>query len=149
MPTTDKIPCATLPAFRGKGGKKILFFPAEQWEGWGCPGEFRVMRGDAWVRRPAERVSFFDIRAVTAIVMAEVADALGVAIPMDAPPPPDLPKGTRGTVWLGDGDDERRRSVTTCSHVFQLAESREWAVQVYGYGVSRCTVLCRDFARSA
>lgn len=145
MPTVspDIKPAATLPRFRGKSeAEKLSFFPAEQWaDKGGEAGEWRVMRGDAWVKRPGESYSFFDIEGVTLLIMREACNGLGVALPESAyPAPPDLPRGSRVRVYDRLGLD--RVSFTVCKP-FQDGVG-EWCVYV---AREPGLVLCRDVER--
>jgi hypothetical protein len=133
MPTVspDIKPAATLPRFRGKSeAEKLSFFPAEQWaDKGGEAGEWRVMRGTAWLNRPGESHSFFDLEGIALLIMGETCRGLGEDFPKpNYPARPRLPRGVRVRVYRRMNFD--LVSFTT-SEPFQNAFG-EWCVNVLG-----------------
>jgi hypothetical protein len=134
----DLRPVLVLPApKRSTPGERLSVYPAEHWEKWGGEhGRFRVMRGESWLNRPGERVSFYTLDGVAELVRVWALEGLE-SDPLDPRIGPDLEPGTHVFAWDTEGGGLRTRTRTA---PFQDANG-EWRVYVF---YRRRAVLLED-----
>lgn len=138
---------AVLLRFQGKT-RKLELFPAEAWpeEPAAEAGTFRVRAGGRWLG--PDKYTFYSPDGLARLLTGEIAAALGREA-ADAPPRPDLPRGSRVRVWHGEvveGMPTQSCLATTCTEPVQLLDGR-WRVVVALYGQGMVHVPCEHVER--